>query len=86
MGKQKKLIEIIFKQLKDSGNFEKIDIRSFSDGSGMWIDCYHTLSANNKGKRWAKHLSFNEDGSILEDVQVWQEQQAWDDDQQKELR
>ena len=86
MAKEKRLIEILYKQLKDSGNFVKIDMGSFDDGSASWLDCYHTLDPNEKGKRWSKHLSFNGEGTILEDVEVWQEEMSWDDDRQKQLR
>jgi len=86
MAKEKTLAELLYKQLKDSGNFEEVKIDSFSDGSGVWIDCYHTVSPNKNGKRWMKHLSFNGEGTLLEDVQVWEEKMKWDDDAQKQLR
>jgi hypothetical protein len=83
---KKKLIEILYKQLKKSGNFEQVDMDSFSDGSASWIDCYHTLSPDDKGYRYMKHLSFNGEGTILEDVQVWRDKMYWDDDESKQLR
>lgn len=85
MSKEKKLIEILYKQLQDSGNFEKVRIGRFDDDSASWIDCYHSLMPNNKGYRYMKHLSFNGEGTILEDVQVWREEMTWDDDKCKQL-
>jgi hypothetical protein len=85
MSKEKTLAEILYKQLKDSGNFKQVRIDSFSDGSGTWIDCYHTLDPDEKGRRWVKQLSFNGEGTMLEDVQVWEEKMTWSDDQ-RELR
>ena len=81
-----RLIETLHHMLEQSGNFEKVRMGSFDDGSASWIDCYHKTSPNDKGKRYMKHLSFNGEGTILEDVQVWEEKMSWDDDGQKELR
>jgi len=81
-----KLIEIIYLQLEKSQNFEKLNIGSFDDGSSSWIDCYHTSSPDSDGKRYCNHLSFNGEGTVLEDVQVWVEQMSWDDDKCKQLR
>lgn len=86
MAEEKRLIDILYKQLKKSQNFEFIRMGSFDDGSGSWIDCYHTLAPDSKGHRYMKHLSFNGEGTILEDIQVWREEMNWDDDKQKELR
>jgi hypothetical protein len=88
MGKKKvlKLIDLLYEQLQNSGNFERVVRDEFSDGSGAWIDCYHTLSPNANGKRYNNHLSFNGDGTVLEDVQVWVEEMTWDDDKCKQLR
>lgn len=81
-----KLINLIHDQLKAAGNFEEINMGSFNDGSGSWIDCYHKTSPDDKGKRYVKHLSFNGEGTVLEDVQVWVEKMKWDDDYSKQLR
>lgn len=90
MGKKKnkgpKLIDILFTQLQDSENFVRIAKGEFDDGSGCWIDCYHIAGPNSEGKRYCKHLSFNGEGTVLEDVQVWQDQMTWDDDESKQLR
>ena len=86
MAKEKRLIDILYKQLKKSENFELVRMDSFNDGSGSWIDCYHTLSPDSKGYRYSKHLSFNGEGTILDDVQVWREEMTWDVDQSKQLR
>lgn len=80
-----KLIDVLYKQLSESDNFVKIHRDSFSDGSGSWIDCYHETLPDSKGKRYMKHLSFNGDGTILEDVQVWSEKMVWDE-YDKQLR
>ena len=80
------LIEQLYHMLKDSGNFERVAKGSFDDGSASWIDCWHTENPDNKGKRYCKHLSFNGSGTMLEDVQVWEEKMKWDDDSQKQLR
>ena len=81
-----KLIELLHHMLEQSGNFVKVEMDVFDDGSASWIDCYHTLQPDKKGKRYVKHLSFNGEGTILEDVQVWEEKMNWDDDYQKQLR
>lgn len=98
MGKKKKnqeghnilidtiLIDEILTQLENSGNFEKVKKGWFDDDSGSWIDCYHKTSPNSDGKRYCNHLSFNGEGTVLEDVQVWVEQMSWDDDKCKQLR
>ena len=80
------LIDVLYKQLNQSGNFERVSKGSFDDGSASWIECYHTISPNKKGKRWVKQLAFNGEGTILKDVQVWQDEMTWSDDLQKELR
>lgn len=84
--KDKKLIDILYVQLKSGGNFERLTKGSFNDGSASWIDCHHTESPDKNGKRYVKHLSFNGEGTILEDIQVWQEKMTWDDDSMKQLR
>ena len=80
------LREMLFHMLKASGNFEEVTEGRFDDDSASWIDCYHTKTPNAKGKRYGKHLSFNGAGTILEDVQVWEEKMKWDDDSMKQLR
>lgn len=91
MGKKNKkeeprLIDILHKQLFEQGNFVEINKGSFDDGSGSWLDCFHETKPDSNGKRYIKHLSFNGEGTILEDVQVWVEKIKWDDDYSKQLR
>ena len=81
-----KLIDIICRQLQESNNFETVAKGEFDDDSGSWIDCYHIAGPNSNGKRYCKHLSFNGEGTVLEDVQVWEEQMTWDDDRSKQLK
>ena len=83
--KEKKLIEVLYKQLQDSGNFVKVKMDAFDDESASWIDCYHTDKPDSKGKRYLKHLSFNGEGTVLEDVEVWVEKMSWDIDKSKQL-
>ena len=59
-----RLIESLYKQLQESGNFVEVTVGFFDDGSASWIDCYHTLQPDKKSKRYVKHLSFNGSFSI----------------------
>ena len=81
-----KLIEIIAKQLRDAGNFESVEVGYFSDGSGSWIDCRTTTAPNGQGKRYLKVISFNGDGTEIDNISVYEEKMKWDDDATKELK
>ena len=81
MGKEfsKKLIDVIYNQLKESGNFTKVSKGKFDDKSGFWIECWTNDLPNSEGFRYTKELSFNGKGTVLEDVKIWKEQIQWGD-------
>ena len=81
--KEKKLIDILYDQLKKQ--FAHITRGRFDDDSGSWIDCYRTCELNLE-KRYIHHLSFNGAGTVLEDVQVWEENKIWDEENAVQLK
>jgi len=78
-----KLIDIVYKDLKKHGNYETISKGSFDDGSGSWIELYHSLSPDRVGKRYCQVISFNGAGTEMDDINIFEEKMSWEDDQKK---
>ncbi len=75
--KEKKLIDILYDQLNESGNFERVTKGRFEDKSASWIDCFNSIEPNANNKRLSKELSFNGKGTVLENIQIWEEKMEW---------
>jgi len=81
----KRLIDILYQQLKDTGKYESINIDRFSDGSGMWIEAYKITSPDKNLSRISEYLNFSDDGQILLGMNVFKEQLSWDQSVSKQI-
>jgi len=80
---KKRLMDTIYKDLKKYGNYESISKGAFDDGSGAWIEAFHKVGPNENGKRYCQIISFNGDGTEIDDINIYEEKMTWEDDQKK---
>jgi ribonuclease BN (tRNA processing enzyme) len=82
---EKRLIDILYQQLKDSGNYELVIMDQFNDDSGMWIEAFKKTKPDENLSRIVEYLQFTGDGQTLTVINTFSEHLNWSQSVSKKI-